>query len=371
MLNHPDYEKRRESLMQVMRSAKIGCIAVIPGPTLFYLTGLHFHLMERPTIMFFSTDSDPVIALPELESLKLDNFTYPVKPFTYGENPDTWAGVVHDAVTYLGKVERIGVESTSMRFLEMNLIQNDAQIAFSPADNLIATLRIVKDEDEITAMRKAVEIAEGALIATLPIIKAGISERDLAAELVLNLFRGGSDPEIPFSPIVSFGENTANPHAHPSARRLNAGDLVLIDWGANYTGYFSDLTRTFAYGALSSELVRIAEIVKDANQAANKAVRPGATASEIDDSARSIIENNHYGEFFTHRTGHGLGLEAHEHPYIRNDNNLQLTPGMCFTIEPGIYLPGKGGVRIEDNVVVTTDNCETLSNLPRDLIVLE
>lgn len=219
-------------------------------------------------------------------------------------------------------------------------------------------------------MRKAVSIAQSALQNTLPLVQIGMTERDLATELSFQLYRNGCDPNLPFSPIVASGPNSANPHAAPSDRSLCAGDLLVIDWGASYQGYLSDLTRTFAVGKISAEQLKISEIVIAANLTAQSSVKPAASAADIDHAARSVIEDAGYGQFFIHRTGHGLGIEAHEEPYIRAGNPLQLVAGMTFTIEPGIYLPEKGGVRVEDNLVVTSTGSETLSDLPRQVTVV-
>jgi Xaa-Pro dipeptidase len=147
--------------------------------------------------------------------------------------------------------------------------------------------------------------------------------------------------------------------------------LLIIDWGASFAGYISDLTRTFAIGKVEAEYELIARIVGSANQAGRSAIRPGVMAGEVDQITRSVINEAGYGEYFTHRTGHGIGMEGHEAPYLYQENKLPLAAGMTFTIEPGIYLPGRGGVRIEDNMVVTEDGGESLSDLPRELISLE
>lgn len=198
-----------------------------------------------------------------------------------------------------------------------------------------------------------------------------MTEKATANELIVQLLRAGSDPHLPFSPIVAFGENSANPHAVPTDRILQAGDLVLIDWGAGFEGYFSDITRTFTFGEVDSELMRVGDIVLEANQAARKAGTPGLDAGVIDRAARSVIEGAGYGEAFIHRTGHGLGMEAHEAPYIFAGNDLILAPGMTFTIEPGIYLTGKGGVRIEDDVVMTEKGLASLTDMPREVLPVE
>jgi Xaa-Pro dipeptidase len=185
------------------------------------------------------------------------------------------------------------------------------------------------------------------------------------------LLRNGSDSELPFAPIVASGSNSANPHAVPTDRKLHEGDLLVIDWGAAYEGYISDLTRTFAIGKVDPEYLKIAELVRQANEAGRAVAKPEINAGEVDRCTRQVIEQGGYGTWFTHRTGHGIGLESHEPPYIFGANQQILLPGMTFTVEPGIYLPGRNGVRIEDNVVITDIGSETLSILSRELKILE
>jgi Xaa-Pro dipeptidase len=197
-----------------------------------------------------------------------------------------------------------------------------------------------------------------------------MTEKDLSAELVVQLLRHGSEPELPFSPIVSGGPNSANPHASPTERCLEAGDLLVVDWGAAYDGYISDLTRTFAVGEVGSEFGKIHKIVQEANAAGRAAGRPGVPCAEVDKAARAVIEESGYGQYFTHRTGHGIGMEGHEDPYIRGDNLQLLEPGMTYTVEPGIYLPGRNGVRIEDNMVIMAGGVESLSDMPRQVRVV-
>jgi Xaa-Pro dipeptidase len=258
-----------------------------------------------------------------------------------------------------------------MRVLELRYLEGAMpNNRFASAEGVLSKLRMCKDAAEVAAMRQAVQIAQQALQATLPFIKVGVTERQIAAELLVNLLRGGSDPELPFHPIVSGGPHSADPHASPSDRPLQTGDLLVIDWGAGYHGYISDLTRTFAIGAIEPEYQRIYELVRLANETGRAAGKPGAAAGSVDAAAREVIEDGGYGQYFFHRVGHGIGMEGHEPPYMFGANQLVLEPGMAYTVEPGIYLPGRGGVRIEDNVVVTETGTETLSDLPRELITL-
>jgi Xaa-Pro dipeptidase len=175
---------------------------------------------------------------------------------------------------------------------------------------------------------------------------------------------------MPFAPIVSGGPNSANPHASPSDRKIRQGDLVVVDWGAAVDGYVSDLTRTLAVGEVDAEYRKIHQIVLEANAAGRAAGKPGMPCANVDIATRTVIEKSGYGEYFTHRTGHGIGMEGHEEPYMRGGNMQLLEPGMAYTVEPGIYLPERNGVRIEDNVVITEHGAECLSDMPRELRVV-
>ncbi len=366
------YTSRHAKLAASLHLAGLRALMLNPGASLVYLTGLHFHLSERPVVAFFVPHHPPVIVLPELEAAKLKALPFAVQAFPYQEDPTTWINAFRQA-TQAAQVQnkRVGIEPRNLRVLEMRLLeQAHPGVELVSAEESISALRIFKDDHEVAAMRTAARIAQNALEATLPIIRAGLSERQIAAELTLQLLRHGSDPQLAFSPIVSGGPNSANPHAIPSDRPLAAGDLLVIDWGASADGYLSDVTRAFAIGPVEPEFERIAQIVLAANQAGHAAAGPGVPAGEVDRAARAVIEQTGYGAYFIHRTGHGLGMESHEEPYIRADNALTLEAGMTFTIEPGIYLPDRGGVRIEDDVVITASGCESLTDLPRALRVI-
>ncbi len=365
--------QRHQTLAKALQEHQLDALVLNPGPSLPYFTGMHFHMSERPVIVLFSPANPPLIVLPELESLKLNGLSYDIKSFPYGENPATWIEAFKGAIQAGGLGQaRIGVEPRALRMLELRFLEEAAPEAeFVSGETAVASLRMYKDPSEIAAMQQAVDIAQAALEATLPHIKAGVSERDIATELIMQLLQHGSGSRFPFSPIVSGGPNSANPHASPTDRKLQPGDLLVIDWGANVQGYFSDITRTFAIGDVDPELARIADVVLHANRAGREIAAPGVAAGQVDVVTRTIIENAGYAEYFTHRTGHGLGLEGHEPPYIRGDNQQRLEVGMSFTIEPGIYLPGRGGVRIEDDVLITEGGLHSLTTLPRELRRLE
>lgn len=363
---------RLNSLTASLRTSNLDAVILNPGPTLTYLTGLRFHLMERPVVLFVAPGQDPVLVLPELELPKVDLFPYKVQAFAYGENPSEWDAAFRKASQALGlDGKRIGVEPRQLRLLEFSHVKAGApESEYPDASDVLSALRLKKDKAEVDAMRRAVKIAQDALEATIPLIKIGMTERELSSELVIQLFKHGSDPELPFAPIVSAGPNGANPHASPSERKLQAGDLLVVDWGAAYEGYISDLTRTFAVGEVDDECNKIHKIVQEANAAGRAAGKPGIPCADVDKATRDVIEKSGYGKYFTHRTGHGIGMEGHEDPYMRGDNMQLLEVGMAYTVEPGIYLTNRNGVRIEDNVVITESGADCLSDMQREIRVV-
>jgi Xaa-Pro dipeptidase len=364
---------RMEKLNRLMSDFGLAGLALNPGPTLTYLTGLHFHLMERPTVLLIAATGEMALVLPVLEVGKLAGMADTLQAFTYDDDPESRPEAFTRAADHLRLPgDDLGVESTRMRFLEMMYLGDAFPGAgFTDASPCLADLRMIKEEEEIENMRTAAGIAEQAMIATLNVLRSGMTEQAVANQLIIQLLQAGSDPELPFPPIVAFGENSANPHAVPTDRVLQPGDLLLVDWGAGYHGYFSDITRTFTFGDVDPELLIIGEVVLQANQAGRDSGGPDIMAGAVDQAARRVISAAGYGDAFIHRTGHGLGLEAHEEPYIFDGSTQALVPGMTFTVEPGIYLPGRGGVRIEDDVVVTEHGLESLTEIPRKVLPLE
>ena len=366
------YDDRLARLVQSLPDHALDAIVLLPGPNLIYYTGLSFHLMGRPTLAVISRDQPPTLLVPDLERFKAESSPLGARIVTYGEDPASRAVAFEKLASDLGLARwRLGVEPLRMRWMEQqHLLLAAPGVQMVSAEAALEPLRAAKSAGELASIERAVAVAEAALTAALPSLRLGMTEREAASEVTLQLLRSGSEPDLPFSPIVASGPNAALPHAVPTDRRLQPGDLLIVDWGATIDGYISDLTRTFALGEVQPEWRRIHAAVLEANAAGRAAARPGGACREIDGAARRVIEAAGYGPAFLHRTGHGIGLEAHEPPYLRADNDAVLAAGMTFTVEPGIYLEGRGGVRIEDNVVVTSDGGRTLSHLSRDLTVL-
>lgn len=366
-------EQRLERLTQQMRSNGLEAIAVVPGPNLYYLSGLRFHLSERPTVAFFRARDRPLFVVPHLEAGKARQAPYPVEvlDWTDSDGPretfQTALDRLMEGMASQMEAVRLGVEGRRCRYLELQLFGN---LGISNTDGLFDRLRMTKDPAELEAMDRAASIAEMAFEATLPFIEPGVTEKAVAAELVTQLLRAGSEPELPFFPLVASGPNGADPHLFPTDRKLEQGDMMVIDWGATCDGYMSDITRCVSLGRPDPELLKVHDIVDAAAKAGREAARPGATGQDVDRAARKVIADAGYGERFIHRTGHGLGLEGHEGPYMNEGDLTELRPGMTFTVEPGVYLPGKGGVRIEDDMVITDDGARSMTGLDRGLRVL-
>ena len=363
---------RLSAIRQAMVLEGFDAVVLNPGPSLPYLSGLHFHISERP-VLFCITADDATIVVPELEAQKLNHASFPLRSFTYTENLASWQVAFDSALAHLNTSggKKVGIEPISLRVLELRFLEAALpQAKLTSCEQLIARLRMRKDEQELRLMRDAVEMAQLALADTLPHVKVGVSELEISSILIQRLLAHGSGGELPFQPIIAFGANSANPHAVPSDYTAKEGDLILFDWGANNQGYFSDLTRTFSLGEPGETLRNVHDAVNRANAAGRAQAGPGITTGSIDDATRGVIQEAGYGEYFTHRTGHGLGLEVHEEPYIRSGNDSILDIGMTFTIEPGIYLPDQGGVRIEDDMVITESGAESLSTYPRELRIL-
>lgn len=258
----------------------------------------------------------------------------------------------------------LGFEPSHLGY-ELYQFLRRAGFRLRPLSRKVEELRQLKTDQEVRCIRKAVRIAEEAFLAIESRLQPGTTERELAAALECEMRTRGS-ARLPFEAIVATGRRSALPHARPTSRRLRAGDLVVVDWGAEYNGYFSDMTRSFILGPPAGEKKKIYDIVLEAQRAALQVVHPGLSLRAVDKAARDVVERHGYGLFFNHGTGHGVGLDVHEMPRVSRMGRGAVAEGMVFTIEPGIYVPDLGGVRIEDMVLVTAEGARTLTRLPVD-----
>ena len=269
--------------------------------------------------------------------------------------------------------ESIAIESETMTVKELNTYQHflrEYEIDSSDAlSNAIANMRMIKDADEIACIRRAQEIAENAFEQLLPFIREGVTERETALELNRLMFENGAE-DLSFETIVLSGANTSMPHGVPSDKKIQRGEFVLMDFGAVWNGYHSDMTRTVCVGEPDDDMRKVYSIVLEAQKAGIEAAKAGITGEELDAVSRSIITENGYGECFGHSLGHGVGLEIHEKPNASPNYKLTLPAGAVVTVEPGIYIAGKFGVRIEDFVILTENGCENLTKCAKNLISL-
>jgi Xaa-Pro aminopeptidase/Xaa-Pro dipeptidase len=240
---------------------------------------------------------------------------------------------------------------------------------FRPLGDELKLLRVFKDESEISLMREAADISSSAINSLVSDIRSGCTEKELALQLEIKARRAGAD-QLAFEAIIASGENSALPHAKPSGRKIRKGDFIVIDFGVKYKGYCSDETCTFAFGKLTAEQKNAYQIVKDAHDRAIDTVRANIPASEIDRCVRRIF-GERYEHYFSHGTGHGVGLEVHEAPRLAPNSPDVLEAQMVVTIEPGLYIPGRWGIRIEDMVLVKENSCEKLSKMDKELIIIE
>ncbi len=284
------------------------------------------------------------------------------------EYNDKIEGSVREVIS--SGLHKVGFESGAINFDSyISLSDRLVDVELRPISEEISSIRAVKDKNEIESIKKAAEISSRALISTLDLVRPGVRERDVALELEYRM-RGDGAEKVSFETIVASGENTALPHATPGYRKFEQGDFVVIDYGAVYDGYHSDETYTFVIGSVTDRQKEIYGIVKDAHDKAVDSVRAGVSCREIDRIARSHIENAGLGKYFSHGTGHGVGLDVHEAPRLFTKSEGYLEKGMVVTIEPGVYIPSQWGVRIEDMVLVKENGCEVLTKTPKELRIL-
>jgi Xaa-Pro dipeptidase len=339
------FRRRLETMRSRLASIPADGLYATPSSNLFYLTGIAFWRSERLTALLLFKDRDPVVLCPAFEEARLRGMSAVENVVTWQETEDPFAKA---AGLFPGTAGTLAVEpSTAYEDVERLL---SARPGWKPisAGPAIAAQRMVKTPEELDVIRRAIAVAIPRFARTFAALKPGSVEADHSAAF------GGDN-------VVQFGESSALPHGASTARRLAKDEAVLIDAWDKPEGYFYDITRSTFFGKPPEEYRKIWSIVLDAQSAGIEKAAPGVPCFEVDAAARRVIEKAGYGEYFTHRLGHGLGIDVHEPPYMVGDNKTILEPGMTFTSEPGIYLPGRFGVRIEDDIVVTERGAESLS----------
>jgi Xaa-Pro aminopeptidase len=356
-----DHRVRRAALTRTIDEQDVDAILVTSMPNVRYLTGF--------------TGSNAQIVIARSQSLFFTDGRYTEQ--SRHEVPDV------ERVTYLGgfgapletacdrlDIARLGFEAHDMTVADRDELQRRlSSVDLVPVGKSVEQLRWAKDDEEREMLREAQACTDRAFEDILDTLAVGMSERQVSLELEQAMRRAGADG-LSFESIVAFGENAAEPHHRPNHRLLDEGDVITMDFGALYGGYHADLTRTIAFGQPAPELAKIHDIVREAQQAGIDAVRAGVTGGEVDQAARRVVEDAGYGERFTHGLGHGVGLEIHEGPNFARGGEDVLPVGAVVTVEPGIYVPGLGGVRIEDMVAVEESGCSVVGSSIRELVEL-
>jgi Xaa-Pro dipeptidase len=337
----------------------------------FYISGFYSDPHERLLGVVIFQEEEPFLICPGMEVSDARNAGWPYEIIGYSDIDNPWELVHRAVMKRIKAVSAIAIEKEHMnveRFEALKGVFDSPN--FLAAEEKLRSLRMIKDEKELAKLREACELADFAIQAGVEEIKEGKTELEVLAAVEYVLKKRGVQ-KMSFSTMVLTGKNGASPHGTPGLTKIQKGDLVLFDLGVVVDGYCSDITRTVAYGEISQSQLKIYETVLKAQLAAIEKIKPGVPCSEIDKTARKIIADAGYGEFFPHRLGHGLGISIHEYPSVTEKNGLLLQEGMVFTVEPGIYVPDVAGVRIEDDVLVTSNGVELLTKFPKELQIIQ
>ncbi|MFD5702257.1 aminopeptidase P family protein [Streptomyces lasiicapitis] len=363
-----DYRARMDRAARAAADAGLAGVLVAPGPDLVWLTGYHVPAdTERLTLLVIAPGQDPVLVVPKLEAPDAERAAgasaLTLRDWTDGVDP---YGVTAPLLDARG---RFGVSDNAWALHLLGLQRQLPGTSYAALTDALPMLRAVKDAAELERLSAAGAAADATYEEIQKVPFAGRKETDVAGDLADLLRRFGHE-QVDFT-VVGSGPNGASPHHEAGDRVIERGDMVVLDFGGLKHGYGSDTSRTVHVGEPSAEEQRVHDVVREAQDAACRAVEPGIACQDVDRVARAVITEAGYGEYFIHRTGHGIGVTTHEPPYMIEGEQQPLVPGMCFSVEPGIYLPGRFGVRIEDIVTVTEDGGRRFNTTARELAIVD
>ncbi|MEU9140672.1 aminopeptidase P family protein [Streptomyces sp. NPDC048404] len=362
-----DYEARMGRAARAAADAGLDGVLVAPGPDLVWLTGYRPVETERLTLLVLRAGHDPALVVPTLEApdaaKSAGASALTLHAWTDGADPYAAAAPLLDGAG------RFGISDNGWALHLLGLQKRLPDTRYAALTEVLPMLRAVKDAAELERLAAAGAAADEAFEEIRKVRFADRRESEVSKDLA-DLLRRFGHSQVDFT-IVASGPNGANPHHEADERVIEAGDMVVLDFGGLKDGYGSDTSRTVHVGEPDDEERKVHDIVREAQEAGFRAVRPGAACQDIDRAARAVIEAAGYGEYFIHRTGHGIGVTTHEPPYMVEGEEQPLVPGMCFSVEPGIYLPGRFGVRIEDIVTVTEDGGRRLNNTSREMVIVD
>ena len=335
----------------------------------FYFSGFRSEPHERLLGVMVFKDAEPFLICPKMEMPDAVAAGWAFDVVGHEDTENAWDVVAKTVAARNVAFDTLAIEKSHLTVERLEAIQERyEQLKFAGIDDKINALRISKDEVELEKLRKAAELADYAIQVGCDAIAEGVTEMEILNTIESAIKAKGY--AMSFDTMVLAGEKAASPHGTPGNRKIKKGDLILFDLGVIYEGYCSDITRTIAFGQPNDEQIEIYNAVRRANESAIEAVKPGVRAMDLDKIARDVITDAGYGQYFTHRLGHGLGISVHEFPSINGANEFVLNEGTVFTIEPGIYKTDAVGVRIEDDVVVTKDGVEVLTSFTKELVIL-
>ena len=355
---------RIEKVIEGMRQMNLEQFLVTDPMAVYYLTGQYYACGERMMVLRLDVEKDPVLVIGKL--FPQDEEKLGIKVVYFDDTDDC----VEVLASHMRKGGTIGIDKTwPARFL-LRLMELGVGDKYVNASYIIDHIRQIKTAEEQEKMRVASRCNDTSIEELIPLVTKGMTEAELGEELLKIYLKNGAQGHS-FEPIIAYGAHAADPHHETDDSKGSYGDAVVLDVGCLVNGYCADMTRTVFIGKASEEAKKIYAIVKEANRRGIEAAKPGARFCDVDRAARDYIEEQGYGQYFTHRTGHNIGLEVHEFGDVSFTNEEVLKPGMCFSVEPGIYVPGGVGVRIEDLVLITEDGCEVLNHFTKDLIEVE
>ncbi len=375
-----DYKARMERASRAAADAGLAGLLVAPGPDLVWLTGYAPTAeTERLTLLVLAPGQDPVLVVPALEAPDAAKAAgapgLTLCDWTDGKDPYAATAALLDerlrgsAGAFPEPLGRFGISDNAWAMHLLALQRALPATTYASLTDALPMLRAVKDAAELELLAAAGAAADATFEEIRKVPFGGRHESDVAADLA-DLLRRFGHSQVDFT-IVASGPNGANPHHEVGDRVIERGDMVVLDFGGLKDGYGSDTSRTVHVGEPTDEERRVHDLVREAQEAGFRAVRPGVACQEVDRAARAVIADAGYGEYFIHRTGHGIGVTTHEPPYMIEGEEQPLVPGMCFSVEPGVYLPGRFGVRIEDIVTVTEDGGRRLNDTTREMVIVD
>lgn len=359
-----------KALQRFLQSHSIDAAFITNPDNVFYISGFKSNPHERLLGVMIFKDAEPFLICPKMEIPDARNAGWQNEIIGHTDTENAMEVLYRTASSRNSSIRKVAIEKSHMiveRYDALTSLFGNPE--FVQLDDQLNSMRVIKDEAELEILREAAQLADYAIEVGCRSIREGITELEVMTEVELALKKRGVT-HMSFDTTVLGGEKAASPHGKTGDRIIQKGDLVLFDLGVVHKGYCSDITRTVAFGEPNDEQRKVYDIVLKAELAALDAVKPGVTAAQLDHAARGVIEEAGFGEYFTHRLGHGLGVSVHEFPSLHGSNDMKIEKGMVFTLEPGVYIPDRVGVRIEDDVAVTESGVEVLTKFPKELQIL-